>query len=217
MSVVLPIAKKKSRRWLRNFLCMRAPSGVFPLPVALWLTFPDLGILTSEQLGAARAFILDRVKPGYFHEKEMWMVSGLSILMMVTRLWNAWFQNLVWLTLTMWLHYLRWYSSAIVNDDVSLEEQMPSPPVVPATTYSFLAIARSRKKVMIFRYGVLFMCYEMLRTTPAPLCLGELDSRQSFRDCIYVLSSPLLLGEEGEEMTRLEASTQLLRSQGANV
>lgn len=42
-----------------------------PLPVALWLTFPDLGILTSEQLGAARAFILDRVKPGYFHEKEM--------------------------------------------------------------------------------------------------------------------------------------------------
>ena len=85
--------RPKSRRWLRNFLCMRAPSGVFPLPVALWLTFPDLGILTSEQLGAARAFILDRVKPGYFHEKEMWMVSGLSILMMVTRLWNAWFQN----------------------------------------------------------------------------------------------------------------------------
>lgn len=117
----------------------------------------------------------------------------------------------------MWLHYLRWYSSAIVNDDVSLEEQMPSPPVVPATTYSFIAIARSRKKVMIFRYGALFMCYEMLRTTPAPLCLGELDSRQSFRDCIYVLSSPLLLGEEGEEMTRLEDSTQLLRSQGANV
>lgn len=38
--------------------------------------------------------------------------------------------------LTMWLHYLRWYSSAIVNDDVSLEEQMPSPPVLPATTYS---------------------------------------------------------------------------------
>lgn len=50
---------------------MHALSGVFPLPVALWLTFPDLGILTSEQLGAARAFILDRVKPGYFNEKEM--------------------------------------------------------------------------------------------------------------------------------------------------
>lgn len=34
------------------------------------------------------------------------------------------------------------------------------------------------------------MCYEMLRTTPAPLSLGELDSRQSISYCIYVLSSP---------------------------
>ena len=70
--------------------------------------------------------------------KKKWMVSGLSILMMVTGLWNAWFQNLV--DYVMWLHYLRWYSSAIVNDDVSLEEQMPSPPVVPATTYSHRSI-----------------------------------------------------------------------------
>ena len=79
--------RPKSRRWLRHFLCMHAPSGVFPLPVALWLAFPDLGILTPEQLGAARAFILDRVKPGHFFQKEM---DGLR-LMMVTRLWNAWF------------------------------------------------------------------------------------------------------------------------------
>ena len=39
----------------------------------------------------------------------------------------------------MWLHYLRWYSSAVVNDDVSLEEIL-SPPVVPATTYSHRSI-----------------------------------------------------------------------------
>ncbi|KAJ8612355.1 hypothetical protein MRB53_036557 [Persea americana] len=68
--------RPKSRRWLRHFLCMHAPSGVFPLPVALWLAFPDLGILTPEQL---------------------------------------------------------------VNDDVSLEEIL-SPPVVPATTYSHRSI-----------------------------------------------------------------------------
>lgn len=35
------------------------------------------------------------------------------------------------------------------------------------------------------------MCYdEMLRTTPALLGLGELDSRQSLRDFLYVLSPP---------------------------
>lgn len=50
----------------------------------------------------------------------------------------------------MWLHYLRWYSSAIVNDDVSLEEQMPSPPVVPATTYSHRLISEEGNEIPLW-------------------------------------------------------------------
>ena len=53
------------------------------------------------------------------------------------------------------------------------------PPVVP------MSIFRSRKKVMIFRYGVLFRCYDRLRADLRPtLCLGELDGRFALRDCI---------------------------------
>lgn len=43
----------------RHYLCMLSPSGVFPLPLKLWLAFPDLGVLTP---GVARAFILYRAK-----------------------------------------------------------------------------------------------------------------------------------------------------------
>lgn len=49
----------KSKRWKRHYLCMLSPSGVFPLPLKLWLAFPDLGVLTP---GVARAFILYRAK-----------------------------------------------------------------------------------------------------------------------------------------------------------
>ncbi|PPR93173.1 hypothetical protein GOBAR_AA27507 [Gossypium barbadense] len=37
----------------------RRREGVFPLPLKLWLAFPDLGVLTP---GVARAFILYRAK-----------------------------------------------------------------------------------------------------------------------------------------------------------
>lgn len=47
--------RPKSKRWKRHYLCMLSPSGVFPLPLKLWLAFPDLGVLTP---GVARAFIL---------------------------------------------------------------------------------------------------------------------------------------------------------------
>ena len=55
--------RPKSKRWKRHYLCMLSFSllnaGVFPLPLKLWLAFPDLGVLTP---GVARAFILDRAK-----------------------------------------------------------------------------------------------------------------------------------------------------------
>lgn len=56
------------------------------------------------------------------------------------------------------------------------------------------------------------MCYEMLRTTPAPLCLGELDSRQSLRDCLYVLSPPSWRrGRRDDQTRRLNSAITLVR------
>lgn len=56
------------------------------------------------------------------------------------------------------------------------------------------------------------MCYEMLRTTPAPLCLGELDSRQSLRDCLYVLSPPFWRrGRRNDQTIRLHSAIMFAR------
>lgn len=52
---IVSVVRPKSKRWKRSYLCMLSPSGVFPLPLKLWLAFPDLGVLTP---GVARAFIL---------------------------------------------------------------------------------------------------------------------------------------------------------------
>ena len=106
--------RPKSKRWKRNYLCMLSPSGVFPLPLKLWLAFPDLGVLTP---GVARAFILDRVKPGYFNEKE---IEGLRTFYPVQG--EDFLDRLIlqpWVK--MWLKYLRWYAEVSVNYDVSLE------------------------------------------------------------------------------------------------
>lgn len=50
----------KSKRWRRHFLCMFAPSGVYPLPVDFGLAFPEGGLLTAEERGVLRDFTLEK-------------------------------------------------------------------------------------------------------------------------------------------------------------
>lgn len=50
---------------------MFSPIGILPLPLKLWLAFPDLGVLTAEQYGMVRAFIMERVRPSDFNEVEI--------------------------------------------------------------------------------------------------------------------------------------------------
>ncbi|OIW15545.1 hypothetical protein TanjilG_01068 [Lupinus angustifolius] len=49
-----------SKRWKRLYLLMFSPTGILPLPLKFWLAFPDLGVLTAEQYGMVRAFIMER-------------------------------------------------------------------------------------------------------------------------------------------------------------
>ncbi|GAB2303042.1 hypothetical protein Dimus_037033 [Dionaea muscipula] len=42
-----------NRRWRRHYL-MHYPSGIYPLPVEFWLTFPERGVLTCYEFGMLR-------------------------------------------------------------------------------------------------------------------------------------------------------------------
>ena len=57
-----------SKRWKRHYLLMFSPTGILPLPLKFWLAFTDLGVLTAEQYGMVRAFIMERV---YVHQTSM--------------------------------------------------------------------------------------------------------------------------------------------------
>ncbi|KAK4833736.1 hypothetical protein QYF36_010349 [Acer negundo] len=103
---------------------MHAPSGIYPLPVEFWLTFPKREVLTCYEFGM---LILEKVAPKQFHDKEM---EGLRTFYpgnigedmlerMVFKLW-----------LELWLKHLKWYIKAV--SDYSLPLQYPlSPPLVP--------------------------------------------------------------------------------------
>jgi hypothetical protein len=60
-----------SKRWKRHYLLMFSLTGILPLPLKFWLAFPDLGVLTAEQYGMVRAFIMERVRPSNFNEVEI--------------------------------------------------------------------------------------------------------------------------------------------------
>lgn len=59
------------KRWKRHYLLMFSPTGILPLSLKFWLAFPDLGVLTAEQYGMVRAFIMERVRPSNFNEVEI--------------------------------------------------------------------------------------------------------------------------------------------------
>jgi hypothetical protein len=61
---------QKNQRWRRHYL-MHSPSGIYPLPVEFWLTFPERGVLTCYEFGMLRSLLLDKVAPKQFHDKEM--------------------------------------------------------------------------------------------------------------------------------------------------
>lgn len=142
----------------RHYLLMHAPSGIYPLPVEFWLTFPERGVLTCYEFGMLRSLLLEKVAPKQFHDKEM---EGLRTFypgdmgedMLERMVFKPW--------LELWLKHLEWYIKAV--SDYSLPLQYPlSPPLVPLST------SRGRRRVHIFRYGLIFKLYDRLRTSPAP-------------------------------------------------
>lgn len=60
----------RSRRWRRFWLLMHSAAGISPLPVLIWLAFPEYGGMDCYQIGMVRQFIIERVQPKDFNEVE---------------------------------------------------------------------------------------------------------------------------------------------------
>jgi len=83
-------------------------TGILPLPLKFWLAFPDLGVLTAEQYGMVRAFIMERVRPSNFNEVEIDRIRTFygddADCMFQRFLKERWMEY--------HLRYLHWYATA---------------------------------------------------------------------------------------------------------
>ena len=61
----------RSRRWRRFWLLMHSAAGISPLPVLIWLAFPEYGGMDCYQIGMVRQCIIERVQPKDFNEDEI--------------------------------------------------------------------------------------------------------------------------------------------------
>lgn len=105
-----------SRRWKRHWLTLYAPSGIQPLPISLWLAFPDKGIINCYEFGAVRWFILGKVKPREIDEES---INELNLFwephdkgLMLERLLKSF--------LRLHLNYYLWYAKRFMDFSYSL-------------------------------------------------------------------------------------------------
>lgn len=65
------VFERLSRRWKRHWLSLYGPSGLVPLPLEVWLAYPDKGILNCYERGRVRQFLLEAVKPKDIDEESI--------------------------------------------------------------------------------------------------------------------------------------------------
>ena len=53
-----------------GYLLRHSASGISPLPILIWLAFPEYGGMDCYQIGMVRQFIIERVQPKDFNEVE---------------------------------------------------------------------------------------------------------------------------------------------------
>ncbi|XXG85511.1 hypothetical protein AAC387_Pa11g0574 [Persea americana] len=54
-----------------GYLLRHSASGISPLPILIWLAFPEYGDMDCYKLGMVRQFIIERVQPKDFNEYEI--------------------------------------------------------------------------------------------------------------------------------------------------
>lgn len=104
----------KSKRWIRHWLSMHSPSGIKPLPVVLWLAFPERGVLSPTEYGLMRFFVLERVRPRDIDEESISRARR-------SRDHDNLFEPHLLSFMRLHLTYLKWYAECWIDFDKPLE------------------------------------------------------------------------------------------------
>ncbi|KAK4412078.1 putative mitochondrial protein [Sesamum alatum] len=165
----LLVFERLSRRWKRHWLSLYGPSGLVPLPLEVWLAYPEKGIINCYERGRVRQFLLEAVKPRDIDEES------LSLLGFFWQGHEETKERFLVSFVASHLRYLKWYYLAILDFELPLEYLL-RPPVSPRR------IERLSDEKLIERYGLIFRAWDLLRTGEVILPLPLKDSYQGTDD-----------------------------------
>lgn len=154
--------KRLSKRWLRHWLSLHGPSGIRPLPLRVWLAFPERGCLSCYEIGYVRCILLNHVRP-----KDLDMDSVENLRFFYGG-FDETLERLLRSLVKMHLNYLRWYVNQVFDTSGDLDGLL-HPPINPRK------IQRSNEESQISRYGIIFRLWDEVRLAPVILALECLD------------------------------------------
>ena len=142
--------KTFSRRWRRHWLAMHCPSGIFPMPLVLWLGCP-FGVLDCYQYWAVRDFILRRIKPKDLDERSFdqcrlfWEGNEEAFEWTIQSLVSA------------HCRFIAWYARVSSDFSVPLEEIIHPPLAARKIERA------SEDEQTVIRFGTIFAAWDFLR------------------------------------------------------
>ncbi|DAB41747.1 RNA-dependent RNA polymerase [Dahlia pinnata mitovirus 1] len=148
-----------SKRWRRHWLSTYGPSGLRPLPLKLWLAFPEKGCLTCYEYGFVRAYIVKQMKPRPLDENSVDLVRMF---------WNgheSTFEHFLSSFVAAHARSLEWYYEALLDSEKSIEDLLRSNPNAPTK------LERTSDEKSFDRFGLIFKCWDLLRSKCIPMPL----------------------------------------------
>jgi hypothetical protein len=152
-----------SRRWKRHWLSTHSSCGVRPLPFKLWLAFPEKGGLTCYEIGMVRELLLRTTKPRDIDENS---------ISLVREFWHGHedtFERFLSSFVDSYLKSLKRYYRHLLDPYQPIEDLLN----VPESPCRLERMAEDRT---FCRYGIIYKCWDLLRSKRSPLPLSELSA-----------------------------------------
>lgn len=158
-----------SLRWRRHWLSLHVESGIRPLPLELWLAFPEKGILNCYEMGYCRYLLLQASKP-----KALKIESFETLKCFYNDVYDKenFNERLLVTLLESWLKHLKWYYLTILEYDHPLL-YYTKPPVAP------ISVDRKSDEHKFITYGVIYKVWDKVRRYSYHI-IPSFDMRSSF-------------------------------------
>lgn len=149
-----------SRRWRRHWLSLYSSSGLVPLPLDLWLAFPEKGCLTCYEVGVIRWYLIRSVAPKPIDEES------IALLRCFWYGHEEVLERFLSSFVVSHLKYVKWYCDILFDYECHLGKILDAP-------VSASSINRTSEDKIFSRYGIIYRAWDYLRNHPRVLAIDS--------------------------------------------